>query len=435
VRGPDGKLRSGRLLGSRCPKLRDSRHGRWYVRYEAPADDRGRRRQPRLGPFRTEKQAKDALVEVLGDVAAGTHVSDRSTQLARWLDQWLGWRESELSPRTLESYREAFSLYWKPTLGHLRIGDLRESDIRNVLAAIRKLNTSAEADDRSEIMRRISVARATWHGRRYRRAPLSEARIRRVTAPLAKALNDCKALPVNPAAGVGGKVRRVRPLVWTEARVAQWRADGERPASVMVWTPAQCGQFLDAVVDHRLYALWHVAAYWGLRRSELIGLRWADVDLATRRVHVRGSKSEDSDRVIVIDQGTADVLGAWREAQLFERLEWDTAWRDSGRVFTREDGSTLRPGWVSERFGSLAAKAGLPPVRFHDLRHGSATMLIAAGQPVKIVSAIMGHATSSFTMDVYVSVADELAESAASAIAAFVPRRASNVPAGGEDDH
>jgi integrase len=168
-----------------------------------------------------------------------------------------------------------------------------------------------------------------------------------------------------------------------------------------------------------------VAAYYGLRRGELAGLAWADVDLKTRRLHMRGEvKSEDSDRVIVIDQDTAGALKAWRQTQLAERIVWGPAWTDSGRVFTREDGTPPLPGWISERFGKLSARAGLPPVRFHDLRHGSASMLLAAGTSIKVVSEIMGHATSAFTADVYVTVTEELAESAGAAIAAFVPRKA-----------
>ena len=78
---------------------------------------------------------------------------------------------------------------------------------------------------------------------------------------------------------------------------------------------------------------------------------------------------------------------------------------------------------MSERFGTLSARAGLPPVRFHGLRDGAATMLLAAGQPPKVISEVLGHATVAFTMDVYAVVAEELAESAAAAIAAFVPRK------------
>jgi hypothetical protein len=141
-------------------------------------------------------------------------------------------------------------------------------------------------------------------------------------------------------------------------------------ASVMVWTATQYGQFLDLIEADRLYALYHLACYWGLRHGELDHLDWADLDLATQRLRVRGDvKSEDSDRIITIDQGTADVLRSWQERQLFERLEWDSDWQDGGRVFTREDGSPLRRGLASVHFKSLVSNADLPPIRFHDLRH------------------------------------------------------------------
>jgi integrase len=143
----------------------------------------------------------------------------------------------------------------------------------------------------------------------------------------------------------------------------------------------------------------------------------------------------------VIDEETAAVLKAWRKVQLEERVAWGAVWTDSGRVFTREDGTPLRPAWISTRFAALTTKAALPPIRFHDLRHGAATMPLAAGQPIKVISDILGHSTSAFTADLYAEVAEELAESAASAIAAFVPRRARagtvsaiNVPSGASDD-
>ena len=165
----------------------------------------------------------------------------------------------------------------------------------------------------------------------------------------------------------------------------------------------------------------------------MAGLAWSELDLDRRRLHVRqaqtddvldSTKSEDSDRQVVIDEGTVAALRAWRKAQLAERVAWGPAWTDSGRVFTREDGTPLRPGWISTRFGTLAERAGLPPIRFHDLRNGTATMLLAAGQPIKVISEILGHATSAFTADAYTEVAEELADAAASAIAAYVPRAA-----------
>jgi len=349
VIGPDGNKRPGKLLGSKCPDLGKKGHGHWYAGYEAPADPDGKRRQPRLGPFGTEKEAKAALVEALGQVASGQHADDRKTILAQYLGAWMEWKRGTLKPSTATSYAEAIGLYFAPGLGHIKLADLREAHIRELYAAMRKIS---RAEDDSELMRRLLAARATWHGHRISTRPLTDARIRRMHAVLRTALNDA-AIPVNPAARVKlGKVRRTRPLLWTAARVERWQQTGEVPAKVMVWTRKQCGAFLDAVEGQRLYSLFHVAAYYGLRRGELTSLRWADLDLKTRRLHVRGDvKSEDSDREIVIDQGTADVLKTWQEAQLFERLEWGEGWQDTGRVFTRQDGSPLRGGWVSERSG------------------------------------------------------------------------------------
>ena len=79
------------------------------------------------------------------------------------------------------------------------------------------------------------------------------------------ALNQCKALPVNPAKGIGGKARKTRPLVWTAPRVEQWERDGLRPSPVMVWTREQAGAFLDHVTEDPWYSLWAVAVYTGMR--------------------------------------------------------------------------------------------------------------------------------------------------------------------------
>ena len=451
---------TGRLLGNRCPEIKipvldrdgqpkldrdgkpqlrwNPKHGMWYARYEAPRTADGKRRQPRVGPFATEKECLAALAEARGRVARGEHVDDRNLKVGDYLDTWLAGREAveDLARSTLESYREGVELYFKPGLGHLRLVDLRDEHIRDLYAAMRKINRPEADEDRSDLMRRLLAARATRGGRRYSTRPLTPARIKRMHAVLNKALNDAvKAgkLTRNPAAVISfGRTRKVKPLLWTAERVERWRQTGVVPASVMVWTQHQTGAFLDAVEDDLLYPLFHLAAYWGLRRGELVGLEWADVSIETRRVHIRqaqpddeldDTKTENSDRVIVIDEQTAAVLKAWRKRQLEYRMEWGESWVDSGRVFTRENGEPLRPEWVSSRFVTLAARAGLPPIRFHDLRHGAATMLLAAGVPIKVISEILGHATAAFTSDVYTSVAVELAEQAAAAIAAFVPRR------------
>ena len=486
---------TGRLLGKKCPDLAKKGHGKWYGRYEAPSTADGKRRQPRIGPFDTRDEAKKALAKVVGSDGKTASIEDRKLTFGEYLERRYAWRKSAsaneggLKPSTLEAEREAIDLYYKPGLGHVKVVDLRDDHFRDLYEAMRLINRPEEKDQPSELLRRLLAARAHRDGRRLHTRPLSEARIKRIHAVVTGALNDAvkvsKIRDDNPAAyvfrskGGSGRKGRARPLLWTAERVERWEQTGHVPAKVMVWTAAQCGAFLDycEAVDERLYPLFHVDAYWGPRRGELVGLERADLSLDARRMHIRQAQADDElgetktgsgDRQIVFDEETERVLRAWRKRQAEEQMSWGEEYTDSGRVFTYEDGRALRPDYVSQRFNvrveqyaalrrraangwsvehiarrhrvpveavRVALAAPLPPIRFHDLRHGAATMLIAAGVSDKLVSDVLGHASVAFTKDVYAVVAEELAVAAAVKIAAFVPRRnraaagrASNVP-------
>jgi integrase len=245
-----------------------------------------------------------------------------------------------------------------------------------------------------------------------------------------------KRIPQNPAAHVELAVgRRPRPLVWTDERVEHWRRTGERPA-VAVWTPQQAGCFLDAAMSHRLYPLYHLVAYRGLRRGEAVGIRWADLQLdvghlrITQQViqlgwetEVGHPKTDSGERSISLDAATVEVLRRWRLRQDAERSATHGAWQDSGLVFTHEDGSQLHPDYVSDAFQRISNEAGLPPIRLHDLRHTAASLALQAGVPMKVVSEQLGHSSLAITADTYTSVLPAVAQAAAEAVAGVVPRR------------
>ncbi|WP_192793711.1 tyrosine-type recombinase/integrase [Nonomuraea angiospora] len=123
---------------------------------------------------------------------------------------------------------------------------------------------------------------------------------------------------------------------------------------------------------------------------------------------------------MALDAETATTLRAHRQRQLQERLATGEAWKDTGFVFTQSDGDRLHPQHVTDQFLWLAYLAGLPPVRLHDLRHGAASLMLAAGVEMKVVQETLGHTSSSFTADTYTSVFPEVAMAAAEKTAALL---------------
>jgi integrase len=472
------------LLGKKCPDLSKKGHGGWFARYEAPKTADGKRRQPRVGPFDTERECKAELGRVLGTAAAPKAQDERKTTFGEYLERRYAWRVSEsetgegLKRSTLDAEREAIDLYGKPGLGHIKVVDLTDEHLRELYAAMRKLNRPAEQGDRSEVLRRLKDARATRDGRRVHNRPIGESRIRRVHAVLHGALTDAVKLSKirtdNPADGVwrtkGGKRKqgRAKPLLWTDERVEAWQKNGVVPAKVMVWTSEQAGNFLDfaEASEERMYPAFHLDAYYGPRRGELVGAEEKDLSLPRKRLHILQAQSDDvlddtkteaGYRQVPLDDETVRVLKAWSKQKAKERLSWGEAYRDAGRVFCYEDGTALKAEYLSSRFRILlerhaalrdrvlsdgwsvertarkhrvpeaavevALSMPLPPVRLHDLRHGAATMLLAAGVDDKFVSEVLGHASNSFTKDVYAVVAKEMAADATRRIAAFIPRQ------------
>jgi integrase len=183
-----------------------------------------------------------------------------------------------------------------------------------------------------------------------------------------------------------------------------------------VWSGAQLRAFLEAAADDRVFALWHLAVFTGMRRGELAGLRWADVDLDTTSLRVAstrvtvgieivtgGPKTTRGRRTIGLDPSTVTVLRAHKARQSAERLASGRASTDMGLVFTAEDGQGLNPTALTNAFHRIVRRANLPRIRFHDLRHSYATAALEAGEDLKVVSARLGHSGYSITADLYVT--------------------------------
>ena len=420
----------GRELGKQCPKLRrangsyNPNHGSWYFQVEAEPDENGKRRTVRRGGFPTQAAAEAAGEEARGRAKAGADITRKLT-VGQYLREWLDGLAVRGS--TMRSYRQHVEGLWTPQCGRVELSALRRHHVAEALATLSCGSSTAA---------------------RYR-------------ATLRNALNDAKReglVTVNVAELVKmTNTASPKARVWTDSRVVAWQAEYElrrqgvpagserdfmiwhevaaRPSPVMVWTPAQVGRFLDAAADHRWYALFHVIAFRGLRRGEACGLRREDLDLEVGTAAIRWQltesgaevtegpvKTDASDATVTLDVGTVAVLREHLAAQAEQRQHWGSAWVQTAYVFTNEDGSRVRPSAVSAAFEALAFEAGLPPVRLHDLRHGAASIMRAAGLDMKLISATLRHSTSKITSDLYTSIFEDHDRAAAEAAAAVVPR-------------
>jgi integrase len=406
-----------------------------------------------------ERRTIPEPVEVSRKLGVGIPLNGKMT-VAEWLDVWIAAKKTRST--TNASYRSHIKVHLKPHIGHIRLDKLGVGHLVTMFDAIADASEVVAAENKA---RHEQIARCKWTkpGRppAAARGQLAEERARlagmkpfrktnkaatwqSVRRTLRAALNAAagRQLITFNAASFVELESGARPtgLLWTDERVARWRETGEKPSAVMVWTPAQLGQFLDAAEGDRLYALFHVIAHHGLRRGEGVGQDWDNVNYELKQIAVAKEivvdgwtpietdpKTTGSQDTVSIDTGTIEVLKAHRVRQLAERdarLKADPPkpWSDTGKVFVQEDGSWLHPETVSETFRRIVRQAGLPPINLRDLRHGAASLIKAAGGDLHDAKVKLRHSTITLTSDTYTTLFREAEDALTEKVAAVVPR-------------
>jgi integrase len=365
---------------------------RWYVDVDLPAGPDGKRRRRGVGGFKTKREAKAAEAEALRRIRDGVFVEPSRLTVGAYLtEMWLPSIASQVRPTTLGGYRHNVRAYVVP-----RLGDI----------PLQRLTTARVGAFYGEL-----VSSGGKGGRR-----LSPKTVRYVHTTLRRALRD--------AVADGLVVRNV---------AAHARPPRARRVEMQTWTAAEVGSFLASVREDRLYVAWLLLATLGIRRGELLGLRWIDVDLTRGRVAIRQTlvmvdgkpamaepKTAKGRRSLMLAPEVLEALRAHRAHQAAERLSWGAEYTDSGLVITTEDGRPMHPETLSGVFVRQARRVGLPPIRLHDLRHSVASILLARGVHPKVVSELLGHATIALTLDTYSHVIPSLQQEAASVVAAAV---------------
>jgi len=350
----------------------------------------GKRKQHSKGGFRIKGDAQSHLNSVLGRVDDGSWRPDTSMTVKELLeDHWLPSQASkELRGASMAQYRLVVRAWLVPNIGGTPVSALTPKIVSGLVATLKTKESSAGREGLSPrtIQLAIGVLKSAckW-------AVLNEL------------------LPRNPIAAI-----------------AQPRAD--RP-EMKAWSVDEARQFLEGAKDDRLAWAWTLALTRGLRRGELCGLKWEDFDLERgilrinrARVTVEGRpvdslpKTAAGRRSVPLDASLLPILRAHKTSQGLERLKSGGAYENHGYLCADELGRPYHPDTISGWFESAVKRSGLRRIRLHDTRHTAASLMLASGVPVKVVSEMLGHASPIITLTFYAHVLPGMAEQAGAAL-------------------
>ena len=356
----------GRKRGNNEGSVFQRKDGRWVAQLQVGFNTKGAPKF-RTHYAETRKKADNKLVELKAAKLTGMLTDSEKLTVTAYLERWLEAKLREVKPSTHLSYASTVRLYIAPRIGKIKLEQLRPLDLERMVAGLLESGQST------------NIA----------------AYALRVAKMAFKQAERWQLVPRNVADAI--KPPRV-------------------PKSEMAcWNGAEVKAFLEPTKLYRLHALFVLALMTGMRRGELLGLRWDDVDFTGKRLHVkrivvytRGAlelgepKTAYSRRTIPIAPGVVRALLEHRERQALERKA--VGYQDQGFVFASEVGTPTHPRNVERMFHNRLKHSALRRIRFHDLRHTAASLMILKGVSPKVVSRMLGHASVAFTLQVYVHV-------------------------------
>jgi len=334
-----------------------------------------------------KREAEKRMVELQHQIDTGTFVRPSKTTLGEFLERWLvDYAGPNVGPRTAEGYGTIIRQHLIPGLGTYALVQLKPERIQKYYADMLD------------------------HGRHDGTGGLSARTVRHHAMVLHKALDTAVTwglMARNPADAVKPP-RAQRP---------EWRPFDEHDARSL----------LEAARDSTLYPVFYMAIATGMRRSEILGLRWCDLDMnraqayVNRSLHqlhggeivVRPPKTARGRRMVALSPAVVDVLRRHRASREAEKAMCGTTLSDEELVFTCVDGTPVRPDNVTKTWSRYARKCGFPGVRLHDARHLHASLLLKQGVHPAVVQSRLGHASIATTIDLYSHVAPGLQEAAA----------------------
>ncbi|PWI43183.1 site-specific integrase [Streptomyces sp. ICBB 8177] len=359
--------------------------GRYEARVYVPQPDGTRKRKTVYGS--TWEECDTKRQELVRRDRLSIPTPTRSAKLSEWLPYWLAeFVKPERKKTTYAKYETHVRRYLIPLLGGKRLESLGVPDVRRMLASVAAQASPATAKESHRVLRSALTAAC-------REELISRNVVQLVPAP------------------------RVQPR------------------ELNPWSLDETLTFLEASRTDPLYAAFVLAITLGLRRGEVLGLRWRDIDLEHRTLTVRNQVQRVQKELYEDNTKNRRARSIPLPAMCIAPLRWQRlrqreqqvlageGWQHSGHVFTTRTGRPVEPRNISRSFERISAAAGLPRIRLHDARHGCATLLFAAGVPARVVMEILGHSQIAVTMNVYTHVSDSTRREAMGHIDRLLKRR------------
>jgi integrase len=345
-------------------------------------------RDQRTHTYDSHTEAKNKRAEIINDLAKGTYITESKLTVAEFLETWLAGRR-DIRRSTVASYRTSL-LPVTERLGGIPIQKLSKPQVDKLVDWMLKSG------------RRVGT----------KGLPLDPATVRRMLSILCTALDGAMA--------EGLVARNVARLVGRPVDPPKNdNEEDENETGLNTWTQAEAKRFLGFVSTDRLHAAWLMSLS-GMRRGEVLGLRWQDVDLRKGELRIRKTrtivdgevvvsepKSRKSKRTLPLDDQLIAALKKLKKTQNEEKLAAGTAYEVEPWVVVNEVGVPIHPESYSDKFEVQVRKAGVPKIRLHDTRHTCGTLLHLRGVPTAVIAAWLGHARASFTLATYVHSQDE----------------------------
>lgn len=367
--------------------VRERSPGKWAIVIDLYDEAGKRRRKWHTFETTSKRKAQEECARLIAELRGGSYVEPGKTTVAQHLESWLGHAKSQITPRTYERYTEIVKKNIVPLIGSVLLTKLTPEQISN------------------------AYTKALSEGRRDGSGGLSASTVLYMHRIIKKALAQAvkwRALTFNPADAV------------TPPRVER--------TTLNTFDMPQTAELIETVKGTRLHVPIMLAVMCGLRRGEIIALRWKNVDLQAGSLAIVESAEQTKDQVrykppksgkgrrVALAGSVADELRSHKVRQAEELLKLGIRQDGDSFVYAQEDGAPIQPRSLTHGWMKAISNSALPRIRFHDLRHAHATHMLANGVHPKVASERLGHSRVGVTLDLYSHVLPGMQEDAASRV-------------------